>query len=51
MYKINMKLSIREVTASNFGIYFCVSKNPLGTSEGTIRVYRKFESIFNKHKQ
>ncbi|XP_065213488.1 neurotrimin-like isoform X2 [Planococcus citri] len=39
MYRISMKLFIKEVTESSFGVYQCISKNPLGTSEGIIKVY------------
>lgn len=42
MYKVRMKLRIREVTPSSYRDYLCVSKNPLGTSEGSVRVYRKY---------
>lgn len=38
-----MILVIGEVTRDSFGDYFCISKNALGTSEGVVRIYRKFE--------
>lgn len=44
MYKVRMQLRIREVTPASYRDYLCVSKNPLGTSEGSVRVYRKYIS-------
>lgn len=38
-----MILVIGEVTRNSFGDYFCISKNALGTSEGVVRIYRKYE--------
>ncbi|XP_024085990.1 neurotrimin-like [Cimex lectularius] len=39
-YKVFMKLTIHSVTPSDFGSYKCVSKNSLGETDGTIKLYR-----------
>ncbi|XP_077288081.1 neurotrimin-like [Arctopsyche grandis] len=38
-YKIHMKLTIKAMSESDFGVYKCVSKNSLGDTDGTIKVY------------
>uniref|UniRef100_A0A0A9VWP6 Lachesin n=1 Tax=Lygus hesperus TaxID=30085 RepID=A0A0A9VWP6_LYGHE len=38
-YKIHMKLTINDVGKSDFGSYKCVSKNSLGDTDGTIKLY------------
>nr|XP_018907767.1 PREDICTED: neurotrimin-like [Bemisia tabaci] len=38
-YKIHMKLTIRAVSKSDFGTYKCISKNSLGETDGTIKLY------------
>ncbi|GLH14850.1 Protein CEPU-1 [Gryllus bimaculatus] len=35
-----MKLTIKSVSATDFGSYKCVSKNSLGDTDGTIKLYR-----------
>ncbi|XP_024946078.1 neurotrimin isoform X2 [Cephus cinctus] len=40
-YKVHMKLTIRSVTASDYGAYKCVSRNSLGDTDGSIKLYRK----------
>ena len=45
-YKVHMKLTIRSVGPDDFGSYKCVSKNSLGDTDGKIKVYRKYFSIF-----
>ena len=40
-YRIFMKLTVRNLTARDFGSYRCISKNSLGETEGTIRLYGK----------
>lgn len=37
-----MKLTIRNLQYGDFGNYRCISKNSLGETEGSIRVYGKF---------
>ncbi|XP_021937376.1 opioid-binding protein/cell adhesion molecule homolog isoform X2 [Zootermopsis nevadensis] len=39
-YKVHMKLTIRVVAPSDFGSYKCVSKNSLGDTDGSIKLYR-----------
>ena len=41
-YKIHMKLTIKAMGKSDFGVYKCVSKNSLGDTDGTIKVYREY---------
>lgn len=38
-----MKLTIKNLSAGDFGNYRCVSKNSLGETEGSIRVYGKYK--------
>ncbi|GFG32012.1 hypothetical protein Cfor_08531, partial [Coptotermes formosanus] len=38
-YKVHMKLTIRSVGPSDFGSYKCVSKNSLGDTDGSIKLY------------
>ena len=37
--RAHMKLTIKNLSAGDFGNYRCVSKNSLGETEGSIRVY------------
>ncbi|XP_023227170.1 lachesin-like [Centruroides sculpturatus] len=39
IYKVQMKLRIRNLRPDDFGSYLCVAKNSLGETEGTIRLY------------
>ncbi|XP_036318633.1 protein amalgam [Rhagoletis pomonella] len=39
MYAIEMILHIRRLQTSDFGGYKCISKNSIGDTEGTIRLY------------
>jgi len=41
VYKITMKLTIRGVTAEDYGSYVCLSKNSLGETDGHIKLYRE----------
>lgn len=41
-YKIKMKLTIHSVNQTDYGSYKCVSKNSLGDTDGTIKLYRKY---------
>ena len=46
-YKVDMKLSVRIGRLMDFGIYKCIAKNALGSSEETIKILRKwFELSF-----
>lgn len=40
-YRAHMKLTIRNLQYGDFGNYRCISKNSLGETEGSIRVYGK----------
>lgn len=41
-YKTLMKLTIRSVSANDYGAYKCISRNSLGDTDGTIKLYRKY---------
>lgn len=38
-YKIEMRLTINQAKEKHFGTYHCISKNSLGETDGTIKVY------------
>ncbi|ODM94538.1 Lachesin, partial [Orchesella cincta] len=38
-YKVTMRLTIRGVSASDYGTYVCLSKNSLGETDGQIKLY------------
>ncbi|XP_063914923.1 lachesin-like isoform X1 [Zophobas morio] len=38
-YRAHMKLSVRNLQPGDFGNYRCISKNSLGETEGSIRIY------------
>lgn len=44
-YKVHMKLTILSVGPSDFGTYKCVSKNSLGETDGSIKLYRKLSCL------
>lgn len=37
-----MKLTVRHLQSGDFGNYRCISKNSLGETEGSIRLYGSF---------
>lgn len=37
-----MKLTIKSITVEDYGTYKCLSRNALGDTDGTIKIYRKF---------
>ncbi|KAE9533014.1 hypothetical protein AGLY_009442 [Aphis glycines] len=39
-YKTEMRLTINQINEEHFGTYHCVSKNSLGATDGTIKVYK-----------
>uniref|UniRef100_A0A182KF14 Ig-like domain-containing protein n=1 Tax=Anopheles christyi TaxID=43041 RepID=A0A182KF14_9DIPT len=41
VFKVTMRITLRLEKASDFGVYKCVAKNSLGTTEESVRVYRK----------
>lgn len=46
-YRAHMKLTVRNLQTGDFGNYRCISKNSLGETEGSIRLYGKcFLSVF-----
>ncbi|KOB71160.1 hypothetical protein OBRU01_14244 [Operophtera brumata] len=47
-YEVDMRLKIKKVGRSTFGTYSCISKNSLGDTDGTIKLYSlsgKFEEM------
>ncbi|XP_045524631.1 lachesin-like [Pieris brassicae] len=47
-YEVDMKLKIKKVGRNTFGTYSCISKNSLGDTDGTIKLYSlsgKFEEM------
>ena len=47
-YKTDMRLTIRNLQPGDFGSYRCISKNSLGETEGSIRLYSKrFKAHFS----
>lgn len=42
MYTTNMIVNINAVSSSDFGTYTCVSINPLGNTDGVIKLYGKY---------
>jgi len=49
-YRVIMKLTINSVGQNDFGAYKCVSKNSLGDTDGTIKLYRKYSFQLSKNK-
>lgn len=43
-----MKLTVRNLQGGDFGNYRCISKNSLGETEGSIRLYGKRLPDWNK---
>lgn len=39
--RAHMKLTVRNLQTGDFGNYRCISKNSLGETEGSIRLYGK----------
>jgi len=42
-YRAHMKLTIRDLKDKDFGNYRCISKNSLGETEGSIRLYGQYK--------
>lgn len=40
-YRSHMQLTVRDLKNKDFGSYKCISKNSLGETEGSIRLYGK----------
>ncbi|KAL0117667.1 hypothetical protein PUN28_008817 [Cardiocondyla obscurior] len=49
-YKIHMKLTINSVSPADYGSYKCVSRNSLGDTDGSIKVYPLSSSNSNSTK-
>ena len=47
-YKVVMKLTIKSIEINDFGTYRCVAKNSLGDTDGSIKLYRKYEHFVAK---
>lgn len=50
-YWTHTKLEIHDVDSNDFGVYTCLSKNSLGETEGTVRLYGEDNSFFWKQYQ
>jgi len=52
-YRAHMKLTIRDLKDKDFGNYRCISKNSLGETEGSIRLYGQYKQYdaYGKTKQ
>lgn len=44
-YRAHMRLTIKNLQTKDFGNYRCISKNSLGETEGSIRLYGEYNSI------
>ena len=40
-YRLHSRLTVYELRGTDFGVYKCVSKNSLGETESTVRLYGK----------
>ncbi|GIY94327.1 hypothetical protein CEXT_328131 [Caerostris extrusa] len=40
-YKVHMKLTVVSVRPEDYGTYKCSARNSLGTTDGSIRLYRE----------
>lgn len=49
-YEVDMRLKIKKVGRSTFGTYSCISKNSLGDTDGTIKLYCKYSNRFLHNK-
>ncbi|KAL1462697.1 hypothetical protein WDU94_014511 [Cyamophila willieti] len=41
-YRAHMKMTVRNLESKDFGSYKCISKNSLGETEGSIRLYGEY---------
>lgn len=48
-YRAHMKLTVHKLEARDFGNYRCISKNSLGETEGSIRLYGKITTSLNQY--
>lgn len=44
-YKVQMKLTIVDVSHTDYGVYKCVAKNSRGETDGTIRLYSESSNL------
>ena len=42
LYRIIMKLKIRNLNGKDYGTYKCIAKNYLGETEGSVELYGKY---------
>lgn len=47
-YKSHMKLTITSLSLKDYGSYKCMTKNSLGESEGSMRIYGKCLNFYNR---
>lgn len=47
IYKTHMRLHIYNIQQTDYGTYKCVAKNPRGETDGTIRLYSKYNALRN----
>lgn len=47
-YKVDMKLTIRNLRAKDYGAYKCIAKNTLGETEGSITLYKIDAPMFTR---
>uniref|UniRef100_A0AAR5PXC6 Ig-like domain-containing protein n=2 Tax=Dendroctonus ponderosae TaxID=77166 RepID=A0AAR5PXC6_DENPD len=47
-YKVFMKLTIKNVSISDFGTYKCIAKNSLGETDGAIKLYRNQKTAIGR---
>lgn len=47
-YKTLVQLTIKSVSKSDFGAYRCITQNPLGDMDGTIKLYGEYFFILLK---
>lgn len=45
IFKVVMKLSLRVQKVADFGVYKCIAKNALGTSEEIVKILREFRNV------
>jgi hypothetical protein len=49
-FSVEMRLTVRLNKIADFGIYKCIAKNALGSSEDSIKILRKFFFLISEEK-